>query len=42
LAFPDLSNTAWELAKAWPDATLHVVEDFMRAHLRTALNTFAG
>jgi proline iminopeptidase len=49
LAFPDLSNTARELAKAWPGATLHVVEDSgdtgsdtMCAHLRTALNTFAA
>ncbi|WP_028937972.1 prolyl aminopeptidase [Pseudonocardia spinosispora] len=42
-------DTAWELANAWPDATLHVVEDSghtgsdtMREHLRTALDTFAA
>lgn len=42
-------HTAWELAKVWPDATLHIVEDSghtgsdtMREHLRTALDMFAG
>jgi proline iminopeptidase len=41
--------TAWELAQAWPDAELHVVED--AGHLgsaesarlvRAALDRFAG
>ncbi|MFJ3906579.1 prolyl aminopeptidase [Streptomyces sp. NPDC090025] len=41
-------NTAWELARAWPDAELHVVEgaghlggDETLAHLMTALARFA-
>lgn len=42
-------DTAWELARAWPDAELALVQDSghtgsdaMRARIRTALDGFAG
>lgn len=42
------AHTAWELARAWPDARLHIGEDAghtgsdtMGALLRDALDTFA-
>jgi proline iminopeptidase len=48
----DLSGpleTAWELARAWPDAELVAVDDAghkgsdaFRAHIIRALDTFAG
>jgi len=43
------AHTAWELARAWPDAPLHVIEDSghtgsdaMRLRTRAALDEFAG
>jgi len=43
------AHTAWELARAWPDAQLHVIEDSghtgsdaMRLRTRAALDEFAG
>jgi len=42
-------RVAWELARAWPDAQLHVIEDSghtgsdaMRLRTRAALDEFAG
>jgi len=42
-------GTAWELARAWPDARLHIVEDaghtgsdVMRRRIHEALDTFAS